>query len=709
MQLVKILCVACRNLGTALLLSMILLACSGKKNNKQNRLQYASSPYLKQHADNPVDWYEWGPEALDKARKENKPLIISIGYSSCHWCHEMKKESFMDTGVARIMNENFVCIKIDREERPDIDQVYMKALQLISGSAGWPLNAFALPDGKPFFAGTYFEKSKWISILNGVSKAYREKHALVVTQANALVNGMAEQDLSFLSGDNSAAVQSAEHDKAIIYDSIYKEADLVNGGLKSEQKFPTPAFAAYLLQHYYITGDKTALDLANTTLQKMAQGGIYDHVGGGFARYATDSIWRVPHFEKMLYDNGQLLSVYSQAYQLTKNEFYQQKVSEIYQFTQASLAAPGGAFYSSVNADTKDGEGVFYAWSLATFMNITGADPLLPSYYHLSEKGNWKPGLNLLYATETPVEFARRHSVDSAAFNSKLIRVNASLLQERNKRAKPVIDTKIITAWNGIMIKGLADAYAATGQEAYLLKARSCAEFVAANMMEPDGRLYRNYSNGKKLIDGFLDDYAWAITGLSRLYEVSFDVRWIELSKKIADYAIRNFYDATTKLFYYSKGGNGLVLRRTEVTDDAIPSSNAVMAKALYGLGKIYDDTAYQHKVQLMNQTVFNSAKKTPRYFIQWCILNELLNSKQYEVVIAGTDALGKRKTLQQHYLPTTVIMGSTGISSLPLLQNKTVNGKTMIYVCTDKMCKRPEESADLALKQLKTNSLTVK
>ena len=322
-------------------LLIFLTGCSGPKQKQPNRLQYASSPYLKEHADNPVDWYEWGEEALTKAKKENKPLLISIGYASCHWCHVMEKESFMDTAVARVMNENFICIKVDREERPDIDAIYMNALQLLSGNSGWPLNAFALPDGKPFYAGTYYTRNNWISLLNEVSKSYHTRYKLVETQAKALVNGIAEEDHSLISKVLQRPDAVNVNIKGL-YENIYQQADHLNGGFKGAPKFPTAALAEYMLQQYYINGNKESLKLATITLKKMALGGIYDQVGGGFARYTTDSLWRTPHFEKMLYDNALLVSVYAHAYQLTKDVFYKSVMSETLDFINQSLAAPGG-------------------------------------------------------------------------------------------------------------------------------------------------------------------------------------------------------------------------------------------------------------------------------------------------------------------------------------------------------------------------------
>ncbi|GAB2808092.1 thioredoxin domain-containing protein [Ferruginibacter profundus] len=679
---------------------LLLCGCKGWHQKQKNRLQNAFSPYLKEHADNPVDWYEWGDEALNRAKKENKPLLISIGYASCHWCHVMEKESFMDTAVARVMNENFICIKVDREERPDIDNIYMNALQLISGETGWPLNAFALPDGKPFFAGTYYAKKNWTSLLLGIAKSYTTKHNLVVTQANAMLNGIAEQDLSLIDTAATGA-KNTGIDYKELYDSIYKATDQENGGLKGMPKFPTPAFAEFLLQHYSVTGNKETLKIAGLTLKKMALGGIYDQVGGGFARYATDSFWKVPHFEKMLYDNGQLLSVYAHAYQLTKDDFYKKILDETIVFMEKSLAAPGGGYFSSLSADSDAGEGEYYAWKKSDFEKVTGTDQMLATYFHVSGQGNWKPGSNILYASQPPAEFAVANKISPGEFTAKMAIAKSKLLNERSRRIPPVTDSKIITAWNGMVLKGYADAYAATGTEDYLIKARACASFIEKNMLEKDGGLKRSFHEGKDVVAGFLDDYAWAALAFTRLYQVSFETRWITLARTLTDYVNRNFYNATTGLFYYASKQNGLVLRKTEVADDAVPSANAVMAKVLYTLGIVYDDTTYSAAALRMYNNVAGRVKKMPCYHIEWCSFAALLSAKPYQVVIMGKEALIKNKELQQNYLPAGIVVGSINDELLPLMQGKLVAGKTLVYTCTNKMCKKPEEEIVKVLAQL--------
>ncbi|MBK5270303.1 MAG: thioredoxin domain-containing protein, partial [Bacteroidia bacterium] len=369
----------------------------------------------------PVDWYEWGEEAFQIAKKENKPLLISIGYASCHWCHVMEKESFMDTTVARIMNNNFVCIKVDREERPDIDNIYSNACQLISGNSGWPLNAFALPDGKPFFAGTYFAKPNWISLLNRIATAYKEQNKKVVLQAEALTNGIADAGLSLLNNDTEETIFNKQTYNNL-FDSVYKLIDLKYGGIKGTPKFPMPSIVEFLLEYYQLTGEKKALDAANTTLTQMALGGIYDHVGGGFARYSTDSLWRIPHFEKMLYDNGQLMSVYAHAYQLTRNDFYKNVINEIASFVERDLASDEGGFYSSLNADTEKGEGEFYTWPYDEIKKITGdkSFDLIAHYFNISQQGNWERDRNILFASQTPEKFAIDNNLPPTDFNSIL-------------------------------------------------------------------------------------------------------------------------------------------------------------------------------------------------------------------------------------------------------------------------------------------------
>jgi uncharacterized protein len=679
-------------------LPLFFCTCNSKK---ENRLSKASSPYLQQHADNPVDWYEWNDEALAIAKKENKPLLISVGYASCHWCHQMEKESFMDTAVARIMNENFVCIKVDREERPDIDNIYMNACQLISGNAGWPLNAFALPDGKPFFAGTYYSKQSWTSLLKNIATAYKKQYNKVMLQAQSLANGIANLELSVL--NDSTEIVATKSFYQNLFDSLYQKLDLKYGGYKGSPKFPFPSTTEFLLQYYYLTKDKKALDAATTTLTQMALGGIYDHVGGGFARYSTDSLWRIPHFEKMLYDNGQLMSVYAHAYQLTGNIFFKNIVQETAAFVERDLRATNGGFYSSLNADTKEGEGEFYAWHDKEFKDKSSINnpDLIAAYFNTSEKGNWEKNKNVLYASLTPEEFAIKNDLNPATFHNQLTVAKKALLAERNKRERPATDDKILTSWNALMLKGYLDAYAALGNESYLQTSLANARFLEQNMLQKDGSLRRSYRNDQSSISGFLDDYALLSRSFIRLYQLTFDKHWLSLAQNLADYAIKHFYDIKSGMFYYTSSQTRSVIKKIEIADNAIPSSNAAMAEVLYNLGVYVENEDYSNKSSRMLSLLHNQMLKGADYYTAWCFLSGLYSYGTNEVAIVGKDALKKNQELQKNYLPHSVFMGSESEENLPLLQNKYSERATLIYVCTNRTCKLPVQETSLALKQL--------
>jgi uncharacterized protein YyaL (SSP411 family) len=689
-----------RNYFYLVFLLLFLISCD---TSNKNRLANASSPYLQQHADNPVDWYEWSDEALQLAKKENKPLLISIGYASCHWCHVMEKESFMDTAVARIMNENFVCIKVDREERPDIDNIYINACQLISGNSGWPLNAFALPDGKPFFAGTYYSKPSWISLLNKISTAYKNQNKKLVLQAQALTNGIVESDLLLMKPDsNTTAI--TKHSFQNLFDTVYSQMDTINGGLKGSPKFPMPSSLEFLLQYHHLTGNKNALNVVITTLTKMAIGGIYDHVGGGFARYATDSLWRIPHFEKMLYDNGQLMSVYAHAYKVTKNDLFKNVVKEIASFVQRDLRSPQGGFYSSLNADTKSGEGEFYAWNYNEVQKITGeknAD-VVSDYFNISEQGNWKESKNILYASYTPAEFALKNNLSAKDFDKVLNTSKTTLLSERNKRDKPATDDKILTSWNALMLKGFIDAYAAIGEESYLNIALSNAGFIEKNLMDSKGHLWRNYKDGRASVNAFLDDYALLARAFIRLYQVTFDKHWLILAQRLTDDAIKNFYDPRSGFFFYtSHGSQNVVVRKFDITDNVIPSSNAIMAEVLYCLNTYSENENYLDKSSAMLSRISGQINSGTAFYTQWCFVAGMFSHGTYEIAIMGKDATKKNIELQKTYLPECLFMGSTEEENLPLLQDKMPVNKTLIYVCTNKTCKIPVEEVGIALRQL--------
>ena len=679
----------------------LLVACTNEV--RKNRLASATSPYLREHADNPVDWYEWGDESLARAKKENKPLLISIGYASCHWCHEMEKESFMDTGVARIMNEYFVCIKVDREERPDIDNLYMYACKLLTGGdGGWPLNAFALPDGKPFFAGTYYSKNSWKSLLLQIASAYKEKNALVLKQADELTKGIADASLSFNVADSSST-SFTKVDYHRCFDTLYANLDTINGGLNGNVKFPMPAVTEFLLQYTYQTQNKKAFDIASITLKKVALGSIYDHVGGGFARYATDPRWNIPHFEKMLYDNAQLISLYAHAYQLSRDEFYKTIVNESIAFVERELASSNGAYYSSSNADTENGEGIYYSWTEKEFKDVVGNENLVAEYYNVSATGNWKEGKNLLSSIYDPYEFAKHKDISAQQFISELDSATSRLLIERNKRTRPHVDTKIITSWNAMLLKAYVDAYVAIGEKRYLAKAFAIGNFLEKNMIDRSGMIKRLYNDGTASVGGFLDDYAWTAYAFVKLYEASFDKHWLDLAKQITDFSLKNFYNQQLGLFNFSSVHDSkLVVNNIEIADEAIPSSNAITATVLYLVGTIYNNSDYLELSARIVHAASDNVKKFPAYHAKWLSLAGMLALGTREVAVMGKDAMAVNSMLQKSYLPDCIFMGETNKENLPLLENKLVANKTLIYVCTNKVCKRPVDDVSQALAAIK-------
>jgi uncharacterized protein YyaL (SSP411 family) len=688
-----------RNLNTVFFLLVFLCSCSSKK---QNHLSKASSPYLLEHADNPVDWYEWGEEPLQLAKKENKPLLISVGYSACHWCHMMEKESFMDTAVARIMNENFICIKVDREERPDIDNIYTNACQLISSNAGWPLNAFALADGKPFYAGTYYSKATWISLLKQIATAYKNQNNKVVLQAQTLSRGIATLEFSVLTDSIADIANKTTYQN--LFDNLYRKMDVSFGGLSGTPKFPNPSALEFLMQYYFLTKDKRAIDVVTTTLTRMALGGIYDQIGGGFSRYSTDSLWHIPHFEKMLYDNAQLLSVYAYAYQLTGNEFFKNIVKETGDFIQRDLNNSNNGYYSSLNADTKDGEGEFYSWTSAELQNKLSKNyGVITNYYNVSANGNWKENKNVLFASETPDVFAQKNNIEPTQFLQELTETKQTLLAYRNNREKPTADDKVLTSWNALLMKGFVDAYAAIGDQSYLQKALSIAQFFQDKIIKKDGSVWRNYKGDKTSIGGFLDDYAFLSKAFIRLYQISFDKHWLDLSKQLADYAIKNFYDPSSGMFFYTEHRSDRnIIQKIELTDNAIPSSNAVMVEVLYVLGVYLENEDYIEKSKRMFSKLYGQLQKEgASFYASWCYLAGWFSYGTNEVAIVGNEAINKNAQLQKVYLPMSLFLGSIDKENLPLLEEKKIPGKTFIYVCTNKTCKLPVEATTKAIEQL--------
>ncbi|MBL4669599.1 MAG: thioredoxin domain-containing protein [Flavobacteriales bacterium] len=665
-----------------------------------NNLIKETSPYLLQHAHNPVNWHAWSDETLELAKKENKLLLISIGYSACHWCHVMEHESFENEEVAKIMNDNFICIKVDREERPDIDQIYMNAVQLMTGRGGWPLNCFALPTGEPFYGGTYFQKNQWMQILNNVANEYKVAPEKVNEYAQKLTAGIKTSEMLPMVKDEtpfSMDVLTAGVTR------IKKQFDYVEGGGNHAPKFPMPNNYEFLLQYYYHTKDQEILDIVELTLDKMAFGGIYDQIGGGFARYSTDKYWKAPHFEKMLYDNGQLVSLYSQAYQLTKKPLYKHVVYQTLEYSAREMTAKNGAFYSALDADSEGEEGKFYVWNKEELQTILKNDfEFAKEYYNVNATGKWE-GHYILLRKKNNTKIAKQFNISKEDVEKKINKINTALLKERAKRIRPGLDDKTLTSWNALMLKGYVDAYNVFGEEKFLKAAIKNAEFIVGTQIRKDGGLNHNYKNGISNLDGYLEDYSFTTEALIALYQATFDEKWLTHAKQLTDYTIEHFYDANTGFFFFtSKNAKGLIARKMELSDNVIPASNSSMAKALFLLGELYYDKNYTNKSK---QMLKNIEAQIPQYisgYSNWGIL--MLNNVKpfYEIAISGKKAHQQRQEFNKNYVPNKLIIGSVKESSLPLLEMKLTNGKTLIYVCYDKVCQKPVEKVSEALLQIK-------
>ncbi|MFT6808201.1 MAG: hypothetical protein ACJA01_001425 [Saprospiraceae bacterium] len=669
-----------------------------------NQLIHETSPYLLQHAYNPVDWHPWGPEALEKAKKENKLLIISIGYAACHWCHVMEHESFEDSTVAAIMNEHFVPIKVDREERPDVDDIYMSAANLISGSGGWPLNAFALPDGRPIWAGTYFPKDRWVDILNQFASLKDTEYERLEDSADQLTKGINSLDEIVVSDVSDYY----SDDLSRLGKSFLEQIDFKEGGRKGAPKFPMPNNYEFLLKYTELQKDDSAKEAVITTLSKMALGGIYDQVGGGFARYSTDEIWKAPHFEKMTYDNGQLIGLYSQAYRLTKDPLYKRIIEQSLEYVEREMTSEEGGFYSSLDADSDGEEGKFYVWKESEIDNVikdVSDRALLKSYYSTSTNGNWEHGNNILLISESLKSIAQQHEMSEDDVITKVDAFNKLLLKERENRIRPGLDDKVLTSWNAIMSKGYIESYKALGNENYLINAERNLHFLLENQMQEDYRLNRNYKNGASTINGFLDDYALLMDAMLAMYEVSFDESWLNLSKGFMDYTITHFYDLESRMFFYTSDIDPpLVARKMELADNVIPASNSIMARNLARLGELLNDKSYIEKSDQMLANMWTNITNVdqPSFYSNWLQLLLEKVHPVYEVAIVGPNAIEKAHKMMESYQPNATFLGSLESSDLPLLKYKHVPGTTKIYVCQNKTCKLPVNEVEKALELMK-------
>jgi uncharacterized protein YyaL (SSP411 family) len=668
-----------------------------------NRLIHSGSPYLRQHAHNPTDWYPWGEEAFDKARNENKLVLISVGYSACHWCHVMAHESFEDEAVAEIMNEHFICIKVDREERPDVDAYYMDAVSLLTGRGGWPLNCFALPDGRPVYGGTYFPKQQWIQVLEQLSEGFRTDPRRFEKAASELEKGIKHSALPESSEDEK--LLSAE-DYLRITENSQKRFDTQHGGFDGVPKFPMPGSLEALLTAYYHSKDQALLQQVLLSLDKMASGGLYDVLEGGFARYSVDAVWKVPHFEKMLYDNAQMLSLYSQAYKLKPKESYKSVIYQTVDFLQKKMMSPEGGFYSAFDADSEGEEGKYYVWTADQIDKVLGDESdLFKHYYSVTEGGNWENGKNILYAASDVEIFASKNGLTPEAWRQQLRRLSDKLLEERSKRPAPALDNKIITAWNALTIKGLVDAYTAFGDAEFLKLAERNAEFILKHLLQAEGSLFRVFYEETSDIPAFADDYALLAEAFLALFEAGGREPYFNKAIELTDFALKHFFDSEQRLFFYSYDhGQNVRQKKYEIQDNVIPSSNSVMAKNLFRLFAFTGNTEYKEISQQMLQCMQPYLESNFQFFYNWHILASYFCFPFKEAVITGSKAEAFSRNLQSRFFPDTLFAFSVENSEIPLLKGRHIENETQIYVCENQTCSRPVNSVGDALEMLKAN-----
>lgn len=694
-----------------LILSLLMSGCAQKAKEMDHKYTNAlideTSPYLLQHAHNPVNWQPWKPEVLERAKKENKPLLISIGYAACHWCHVMERESFEDEEVAQLMNENFINIKIDREERPDVDQIYMDAIQMMSGNGGWPLNIIALPDGRPFWGATYLPKDNWTKSLTQLIELYNNDKKRIEGYASDLAQGINAINLVEVKTD--AAIYDVEQLKTTVGNwSSYFDTFL--GGYKRAPKFMMPNNLDFLLHYASTQNDEEVMEYVNTSLTRMAYGGIFDQVGGGFARYSVDTKWHVPHFEKMLYDNGQLVSLYAKAYAVTKNEIYKNTVEETIEFVLEELSDANGGFYSSLDADSLNEqgeleEGAYYVWSKETLQGLLQEDfEVFKDYFNINSYGAWEKGNYVLIRDKSADEIADKHGLSLSELQEKIDSALKTLKEEREKREKPRLDDKILASWNGLMLKGLVDAHRYLGNQKYLDRALKNADFIKKELYKENGGLYRNHKDGTSTINGFLDDYATVIEAFIALYEVTFDDEWLFEAKKLTAYTIAHFQDSESGMFFYTSDEDESLIRRTiETNDNVISASNSIMAKNLLKLHKLFHNEGYEKIALQMVKNVQENFEKNGQSFANWLHLVLYENRNFYEIALVGKDYKNMGKEIARHYLPNSILVGTEKEGRIELLQNRYNEGETLAYVCIEGTCKLPVTTTEQVLQQLKS------
>lgn len=673
-----------------------------------NQLIHESSPYLKQHAFNPVQWHAWSQETLSKAIEENKLMIISIGYSTCHWCHVMEKDSFENEEVAALMNEHFIPVKVDREERPDVDSVYMQAVQLMTGKGGWPLNCITLPDGKPLFGGTFFSRKQWINVLKQVSDLWKYEPERCRQYASELIAGLYKTELI----SQPKEEKSAEVVVNAMIQVFENSFDKINGGFTRVPKFPMPDNWQFMMQYAFHTGNIEIRKQVILTLDKMAAGGIYDHLGGGFARYSTDAEWKVPHFEKMLYDNAQLISLYASAYAFTGNKSYLHVVEETMEFVVQELMSPDFGFYSALDADTDGEEGKFYVWKKEELEILLGKEAqLFCRVFNVNEKGYWEHGNYVLMKNENVKSVAEEYTIPEEELEMKIRKWKKVLYNHRKKRTNPGLDNKYVLGWNALMLTACCNAFCYSGNHDYLNLAMKNFSFISKHLTDKEGKLlhvtHPDEITGvikRKPVYAFADDYAAFGLACVHLYSVTADEKFLNHAVELCSKADRLFTDPDTGLLFYTSGENDkLIIRRTETEDNVIPSSNSMYAQLLFLLGRITGNLEWEERAFNMLRLVESYMVSYSSAFSNWGMLLQNKTFPFFELVITGKEAKEKLRTILPIYQPDILICASAKDSEVSIFKNRFVENETRLYLCQQKSCLQPVKSWEEILIQIKS------
>ncbi|HEX8175300.1 MAG TPA: thioredoxin domain-containing protein [Pyrinomonadaceae bacterium] len=682
-----------------------------------NRLINETSPYLLQHAHNPVDWYPWGEEALAKARAEDKPILLSIGYSACHWCHVMERESFENEEIARLMNDNFINIKVDREERPDLDQIYMNAVQLMTRHGGWPMTVFLTPEGVPFYGGTYFPPEDRYNmpgfprILMAISEAYRTRPDEVTETAVSMLGELRRMDMA---RESREAISTELLDRS--YSQLARSYDPRHGGFGSAPKFPAPMNLEFLLRVFYRSGDTEAFEMVENTARRMAEGGMYDQLGGGFHRYSTDAQWLVPHFEKMLYDNALLSRLYLHLYQQTGEDFYRRITEETLDYVLREMTDGSGGFYSTQDADSEGHEGKFFVWTPEEVKEILGQEEaaLFCSYYDITPGGNFE-GKSIANVNDSVEDVAREEGVTVERLREVLERGRKMLFEAREQRIKPGRDEKILTAWNGLMLAGFAEAGAVLERADYTEAARRNARFVLENLRR-EGLLLRTYKDGQAKLNGYLEDYSFFADGLLMLYEATGELEWLEEAQAIVERMVEEFWDEEQGGFYYTgRSHEELIVRSKDYFDNATPSGNSVAADVLLRLGVLTAQEDYTRKAVTIFRLMRDTVERYPSAFGRLlCAMDFYLSSPKEIAIIGAADSADTQALMREiwnRYLPNKVVALSSGRDEraaelVPLLRERTaLEGRATAYVCEHYACQRPVSKPEELAAQLQTGS----